>query len=70
MKLTLSPPPRQYSPEDQAQMRRDLSRQLEGALMKDQDCEIGRGRVILTSEDGSRFVLTVANDGTLSGVAL
>ena len=70
MKLNLPQPSAQYSPEDQAQLRRELARQLDRTLMGGQDCEIGDGRIILTSVGGSRFVLTVADNGTLSAVAL
>ena len=70
MKLNLPQPSAQYSPEDQAQLRRELARQLDRTLMGGQDCEIGDGRIILTSPGGSRFVLTVADNGTLSAVAL
>jgi len=34
------------------------------------DTEIGVGRLILTSADGTRFKLVVANDGTLSATAV
>ena len=70
MKLNLPPPPQSYSANDQAQLRRELAKQLDRTLMGGQDCEIGDGRIILTSPDGSRFVLTVADNGTLSAVAL
>jgi len=70
VKLNLPQPSRQYSPDDQAQLRRELAKQLDRVLVGGQDCEIGDGRVILTSAGGSRFVLTVADDGTLSAVAL
>lgn len=70
MRLRLPVPPRSYDPNDQAQVRRDLASQMERVLVGGQDCEIGDGRIILTSPNGSRFVLTIADDGTLSGEAL
>lgn len=70
VKLNLPQPSRQYSPDDQAQLRRELAKQLDRVLVGGQDCEIGDGRIILTSAGGSRFVLTVADNGTLSAVAL
>lgn len=35
-----------------------------------QDVEISDERLILTSPDGTRFSVTVANDGTLSATSL
>jgi len=70
MRLNLPLPPRAYDANDQAQLRRELAKQLDRVLMGGQDCEIDDGRIILTSANGSRFVLTVGDDGTLSGVAL
>lgn len=35
-----------------------------------QDVEIGGERLILTSPDGARWSVTVANDGTLSATAI
>jgi len=70
MRLNLPLPPRVYDANDQAQLRRELAKQLDRVLMGGQDCEIDDGRIILTSANGSRFVLTVGDDGTVSGVAL
>lgn len=39
-------------------------------LKRNRDAEIGHGRVILTSPNGTRYALSVANDGTLSAVAV
>ena len=36
----------------------------------DTDLEIGANRLILQSPDGTRFSVTVANDGTLSATSL
>lgn len=37
---------------------------------RNRDLELGEGRLILTSPNGTRYSVTVADDGTLSTAAL
>lgn len=45
--------------------RREIERADRNNLKRGRDIEAGAGRVILTSPNGTRYALTVANDGTL-----
>jgi len=62
--------PEQYTRTDQQAMRSEIKRELDRRVVKNTDFEPHPGRIILRSPDGSRFSLSVANDGTLSTVAL
>ena len=52
----------------------EISRQVEQAdrmnYKRDRDLEIGQNRLILTSPNGSRYVITVDNAGVLSATPL
>tara|TARA_X000001382_G_scaffold87773_1_gene62706 strand:+ start:595 stop:801 length:207 start_codon:yes stop_codon:yes gene_type:complete len=39
-------------------------------LKKDSDIEVGVGRVILRSPNGTRYYLSVSNSGTITAVAV
>lgn len=62
--------PLTYSPNTE----RERNRTLELADVQNrkvrQDVEIGPNKLILTSPDGTRFNITVANDGTISATSL
>lgn len=62
--------PQQYSFSDQQALRYEIKRELDRRIIKNTDFEPEPGRIILRSPNGSRFALSVANDGTLSTVAL
>jgi hypothetical protein len=58
--------PLAYSIDDQGRLRSDLEREDGDNLKRGRDIELGVGRVIGTSPNGSRFVLVFNNDGTLT----
>jgi hypothetical protein len=62
--------PLAYSIDDQERLRSDLEREDGDNLKRGLDIELGTGRVIGTSPNGSRFVLVFNNDGTLTTGAL
>lgn len=62
--------PAVYDPTDQDNMREALRRADRAAHKKNQDIEVGAGRLIITAPDGSRWVLTVNAAGTLSTTAV
>lgn len=63
--MILRPAPEKYSREDEGALR-DAIRRADGEnLKRDRDIELNSGRIILTSADGSQFVLTVTNGGVL-----
>lgn len=59
-----------YSPFVERDRNRTLEIEAQRFHRRDNDVEIGGERLILTSPDGSRFSVTVANDGTLSATAI
>ncbi len=64
-----SPPPR-YEPTDQARLREELRRTDAENHKRGRDVEIGAGRVILTSPNGTRYAITVDNAGVLGTTAI
>lgn len=62
--------PQQYAFADQQAMRAEIKRELDRRVVKNTDFEPHPGRIILRSPDGTRFFLSVADDGTLSTVAV
>ena len=62
--------PLAYSKQDQDRLRADLERADQANVKRGRDIEMGDGRVILTSDNGSRFVLTVSDAGVLGTEAL
>lgn len=64
-------PPATYSGSEESQFRQSVQTELDRRLLRGVDLELANEeRLILVSPDGSRFSITVANDGTLSAVAL
>lgn len=59
-----------YNAQDQDRLRNDLEQADGENLKRGRDIEVGRGRVILTSENGLRWAIVVSNTGALSAVAL
>lgn len=64
--MTLPNPPQNYDPRWAAEMKRELEAQLDATNKRGQDIEVATSNVWLTSPDGQRYSLTVANDGTLT----
>lgn len=58
--------PSAYSAQDQDRLRTDLEQADLENLKRGRDIELGSGRVIGTSQNGTRFALVFNNDGTLS----
>lgn len=68
--MRLQSAPHAYSVQDQRELRRTLELSDNGNHKRNQDVEIGVGRLILTAPNGARWSVTVSNTGTLSAVAL
>lgn len=68
--MILQRAPQTYSRDDQDRLRTDLEREDQGNLKRGRDIEMGDGRVIITSPNGSRFALTVSNAGVVGTEAL
>jgi hypothetical protein len=61
----------QYSQGNENRFRADAARRDGESLKRGRDIELAAGeRLILRSPDGSRFYLSVADDGTLTAEAL
>lgn len=65
-----TPTPRDYDALWFNQTFARLASALRGARREGADIEVGDARLILRSPDGTRFQVTVADDGTLSATAL
>lgn len=63
-------PPPNYQSTDQARLREELRRADAENHKRGRDVEIGAGRVILTSPNGTRYALTVDNAGVLGTTAI
>ncbi len=63
-------PPLVYDARWASELKRVLDQLAQRAHQRGQDLEMSDGRVILTSPNGTRYALEVANNGTLSTVAL
>jgi len=68
MKLPI--PKGRYDPRDEAQRNRLLEFADRLNHKQNQDVEIGEGRVILTSPNGTRYSVEVDNAGNLSATAV
>lgn len=66
MRLPTAPP--DYSVADQARLRFALESADAANLKRGFDVEMSAGRVILTSDNGTRYALVVSNAGVLSTV--
>jgi hypothetical protein len=62
--------PSSYSIADQREMRRTLELDDSKNHKRGSDVEIGVGRLILTSPNGTRYSITVSNAGVISAVAV
>lgn len=68
--MNLGSPAPSYSVQDQAQMRRQLTQAEQANRKIGQDVDVGAQKLILAAPNGSRWRVTVANDGALSATAL
>lgn len=69
--MSLVRAPDAYSRQDQDRLRTTLDQMDERNRKKGEDVEVaGAERLIKASPNGSRWEIVVANDGTLSAVAL
>lgn len=68
MRLPITPSG--YSSTDQREMRRILELEDMKNHKRNSDVEIGVGRLILTSPNGTRYAITVSDAGTISTVAV
>lgn len=68
--MILPIPPVRYESTDQSRLREELRRADAENHKRGRDVEIGAGRVILTSPNGTRYALTVDNAGVLGTVAV
>lgn len=67
--MSLPSAPSAYSRDEQNRTRADLDRRDQQNLKRGRDIEVGQGRVIVGSPDGTRWALTVADDGTVGATA-
>lgn len=67
--MSLPRAPEIYRSGEENQFRAELGRELARARKVGQDIELSTDRLILKSPDGTRWVLVVADDGTLSSEA-
>tara|TARA_B110000046_G_C13022847_1_gene412187 strand:- start:3727 stop:3933 length:207 start_codon:yes stop_codon:yes gene_type:complete len=63
--MILPTPSQSYDPMIQSEINRAIELGDSQNLKKDGDLEVGNGRVVLTSANGTRFKLTVDNSGNL-----
>tara|TARA_R110000851_G_scaffold113378_4_gene238014 strand:- start:1632 stop:1838 length:207 start_codon:yes stop_codon:yes gene_type:complete len=63
--MILPTPSQYYDPLVQSEINRSIELGDSNNLKKDGDLEIGNGRIILTSANGTRYKLTVDNSGNL-----
>ena len=70
MKVILPPAPGQYDPRIAQSTNYEIAQAFGRVRAVGEDVEIDAARLILTSPNGTRFSVTVANDGTLSATSL
>tara|TARA_B110000037_G_C16634834_1_gene307980 strand:- start:12 stop:218 length:207 start_codon:yes stop_codon:yes gene_type:complete len=63
--MILPTPSQSYDPMIQSEINRAIELGDSQNLKKDGDLEVGNGRVVLTSANGTRYKLTVDNSGNL-----
>lgn len=68
--MKLVPPPNSYNRATEVERNRQIEQADKQNHKKGRDVEIGSGRLIISSPNGSRFRVTVADDGTLSAIAI
>lgn len=68
--MILPRPPKDYDLRDQSETRRAIELEDRNNRKLGQDVEINDNRLILKSPDGTRWNITIADDGTISGTSL
>ncbi len=68
--MNLQQAPDKWDPGYQNRLNAELNREDRRNRKAGADIELTQERLILRSPNGSRFKITVANDGTLSAVAM
>jgi|TARA_R110000823_G_scaffold258034_1_gene379621 hypothetical protein len=63
--MILPTPSQSYDPMIQSEINRAIELGDSQNLKKDGDLEVGNGRIVLTSANGTRYKLTVDNSGNL-----
>jgi hypothetical protein len=63
-------PPERYDPRWASDLKRELDIESGLTLKRDSDVEVGAGRLLLRSPDGTVWNVTVDDTGTLSATAL
>jgi hypothetical protein len=63
--MILPTPSQSYDPIIQSEINRAIELGDSQNLKKDGDLEVGNGRIVLTSANGTRYKLTVDNSGNL-----
>ena len=63
--MILPTPSQAYDPMIQSEINRSIELGDSQNLKKDGDLEVGNGRIVLTSANGTRYKLTVDNSGNL-----
>lgn len=68
--MKLPAPSSGYSRADQQEVRRQIELEDQQNHKRNRDVEIGVGRLILTSPNGTRYSIVVSNAGVISAVAV
>ena len=68
--MILPTPSQSYDPMIQSEINRAIELGDSQNLKKDGDLEVGNGRIVLTSANGTRYKLTVDNSGNLGTVTI
>lgn len=68
--MKLKHPERAYSVDDQRQLRSQIELADQENHKRNRDVEIGKGRLILSAPNGTRYAITVSNAGAISAVAV
>lgn len=68
--MKLPRPPASYSVPYESHRNLLIELDAQNNLKSNRDIEVGEGRVILTSADGTRYALSVNNSGVISTVVV
>ena len=68
--MKLPRPPSSYSVPYESQRNLLIELDAQSNLKSNRDIEVGDGRLILTSPNGTRYALSVTNSGTISTVVV
>lgn len=68
--MKLPRPPARYSVPYESHRNLLIELDAQNNLKSNRDIEVGEGRVILTSADGTRYALSVNNSGVISTVVV